>query len=126
MNAFPTHRDLEHAVQFAQRTTRGDQHPSPHHWADVEQPYLDLHDLVSVRCGRCMVVSGHGRLARLLHLCSLPPVTGICPEHPTSPYALPYSSLPLHALLRFHDLEQRCQPCASLERTPRTYRLRLT
>jgi len=44
MNAFPTHRDLDHAMQPTKREGRGQVQPAPHHRAEAQQPYLKLQD----------------------------------------------------------------------------------
>src|SRR6266851_7103736 len=88
MNGFPTHRDLEHTVQLTKRKIRRNQNPPPHHRADAEQPYFDLHDVVGRHCGRQGTGRRNGWFARSRHLGSLLPVPGIRHEHPTLPYAL--------------------------------------
>jgi len=56
VDAFRTHRGLEHAVQLAQGTGRGHQLAPSHHRADAKQPHLDLHNRVCVRRGRRKVL----------------------------------------------------------------------
>jgi hypothetical protein len=48
VDAFPPHRDLDDAVQFAQGAGARHQHTAPYHRADSEQPDPDLHDLAPV------------------------------------------------------------------------------
>jgi len=62
VDAFPTHRDLQHAVQLAQGAARGHQYAPPHHRADAKQPHLDLYDRVRVRRGRRKVLCRQRRL----------------------------------------------------------------
>lgn len=40
VDALPTHRGLEHAMEFAQRGAARHEHATPNHRADIEQPDL--------------------------------------------------------------------------------------
>ena len=42
VNCFPSHRHLEHAVKFVQRHGFRNKNASPYHWADPQQPDLQL------------------------------------------------------------------------------------
>jgi hypothetical protein len=49
VEAFPPHRDLDDAVQLAQRERRRHQHAPPYHRADPDQPDLDLKGRLGIR-----------------------------------------------------------------------------
>jgi len=64
-DALPAHRDLDRALQSAQRTSV--QHPQalPYHRDDPKQPDLDLHDIGYSHYGRCGIgISIGSRLLR--------------------------------------------------------------
>ena len=42
VNRFPSHRHLEHAVKFVQRHGFRNKTASPNHWADPQQPDIQL------------------------------------------------------------------------------------
>src|SRR5208283_4393274 len=44
VDAFPAHRDLDHAMQLAKRNGRRHVHPAPYHRAEPQQPNLELHN----------------------------------------------------------------------------------
>src|SRR5208337_1963353 len=72
VDAFPAHRDLDHAMQLAKRNGRRHVHPAPYHRAEPQQPNLELHNCAGYlrrRCGRWACSSRQRRLLRhaLLH-----------------------------------------------------------
>lgn len=71
VDALPSHRHLDDTVQLAQGERAGDQHSPPHHWADAEQPNLDLHDRFRIGGGQGSSVAGSGSLRGWCHPPSL-------------------------------------------------------
>ena len=83
VDAFPPHRDLDHAVQLAQREGRRHQHAPPYHRADPDQPDLDLKDRLGVRRRRRSAAVLHrGLLRPSLHPVRLPTIPLSVPPTP--------------------------------------------
>ncbi len=109
VEALPPHRDLDDAVQLAQRERRRHQHAPPYHRADPDQPDLDLEDCLGIRQRRAVTILRRELPRPSLHAGRLP---SIPPFVPTTPEILMLSpSRPSdREAVRFGHLSSSPQP----------------